>query len=181
MKERIILSWLSLFLSLSKQVDSQVTYSGSHSMQVARLARATARQMSLDEAEVSSIYWASLLHDIGKVGVPVEILSKKGPLDEMEWQIMRLHPIIGANIIRSCKPIATASPIILYHQEKYDGSGYPYGLRGESIPISSRILAVADAYDAMTNRRVYREALPPKQALVELWKHRYTQFDPFVV
>lgn len=173
--------WLSFFLSLSRQIDSQVTYSGSHSFQVAQLTRETARRLSLNDIEVTTIYWASLFHDIGKVGVPSEILSKKGSLDEKEWQFIRLHPIVGANIIRFCNSLSSIYPVILYHQEKFDGSGYPYGLKGESIPLSSRILAIVDAYDAMTNQRVYRQPLTKKQAIDELWKHRNTQFDPRVV
>ncbi|PWH19180.1 MAG: hypothetical protein DDG59_04005 [Anaerolineae bacterium] len=173
--------WLSFFLYLSRQIDTQVTYSGSHSSQVAQLAWETARKISLSEREVRTIYWASLFHDIGKVGVPAEILSKKGPLDEQEWQFIRLHPIVGANILRGCGSMSSIYPIVLYHQEKFDGSGYPYGLKGESIPIYSRILAVVDAYDAMTNQRVYRQPLHPKQAVEELQKHRNTQFDPYIV
>lgn len=181
MKTHKTQSWLSFFLNLSRQIDSQVTYSGSHSAQVAQLARETARKISLSDLEVRTIYWASLLHDIGKLGVPSEILSKKGPLDEQEWQFIRLHPIVGANIIRSCGSISSTYPIILYHQEKFDGSGYPYGLKGESIPISSRILAVVDAYDAMTNPRVYRKPLTTTQAIEELWRNRNIQFDPRIV
>lgn len=173
--------WLSFFIHLSQQIDFQITYSGSHSSQVARLARDTARKISLSDVEVRRLYWASLFHDIGKVGVPSEILSKEGPLDEKEWQLMRLHPIVGANFLRFCGSLSSAYPIILYHQEKFDGSGYPFGLKGESIPIGSRILAVVDAYDAMTNRRIYRQPLSPKQAIDEFWKHRYKQFDPRVV
>lgn len=174
-------NWLSFFLSLSRQIDTQITFSGSHSSQVAELARETARKISLSEFEIRTIHWASLFHDIGKVGIPREVLSKIGPLDDREWQLIRLHPIVGANIIRYCVSLSSISPIILHHQEKFDGSGYPYGLRGESIPIYSRILAVADAYDAMTNLRVYRQPFTPAQAIEELWKHRNTQFDPYIV
>ncbi len=174
-------SGLSFLLNLSRQIDSQVTISGSHSSQVAQLARETARRILLSEFEIRTIYWASLLHDIGKVGVPPEILSKSGSLDESEWQYIRLHPVIGANIIRNCGLISSTYLTILHHQEKFDGSGYPCGLKGESIPISSRILAVVDAYDAMTNHRVYRQPLSENQALDELWKHRNTQFDPRIV
>lgn len=172
---------LTFFLSLSRQIDSQVTYSGSHSSEVAQLARETARKIALSEPEVRTIYWASLFHDIGKVGVPNEVLSKNGPLDEKEWQLIRLHPIVGANIIRNFSSLASISPIILHHQERFDGSGYPDGLKGEAIPLYSRILAVVDAYDAMTNRRVYRQPLTPKQAIEELWQNRNIQFDPHIV
>ncbi len=181
MKKYANQSGLSFLLELSRYIDSQITFSGSHSSQVAQLARETARRILLSDIEVRTIYWASLLHDIGKIGVPTEILSKSGSLDESEWQYIRLHPVIGANIIRNCGLISSTYLTILHHQEKYDGSGYPYGLKGESIPISSRILAVVDAYDAMTNPRVYRQPLPKYQAIEELWKHRHTQFDPQIV
>ncbi len=174
-------NWLKFFLNISQYIDSQVTNSGNHSLQVARLALATAKKFAMRDEEVRMTYWASLLHDIGKIGVPEEILTKNGPLDNNEWQFMRLHPILGANIIRSVSTISVISPIILCHQEKYDGSGYPYGLRGEAIPLGSRILAVVDAFDAMTNDRVYRTAFTKTKAIDELILSKGKQFDPVVV
>ncbi|MGB9668799.1 MAG: HD-GYP domain-containing protein [Anaerolineales bacterium] len=174
-------NWIKFFLNLSHYIDSQVTNSGNHSFQVARYAIATAKKFAMREDEIRITYWASLLHDIGKIGVPEEILIKNGPLDQKEWQYMRLHPTLGANIIRSVKTMSVISPIILFHQEKFDGSGYPYGLKGEEIPLGSRILAVVDAYDAMTNERVYRKAYSKPEAINELVVSKGKQFDPSVV
>lgn len=174
-------NWIKFFLNLSHYIDSQVTSSGNHSLQVARHAIATAKKFAMRDEEVRITYWASLLHDIGKIGVPEEILVKHGPLDDKEWQFMRLHPTLGANIIRSVRTMSVISPIILFHQEKFDGSGYPYGLKGDEIPLGSRILAVVDAFDAMTNERVYRSAYSTSEAIHELISAKGKQFDPHVV
>ena len=174
-------NWIKFFLNLSQYIDLQVTTNGNHSLQVSRYAITTAKHFAMHDEEVRITYWASLLHDIGKIGIPEEILKKNGPLDSKEWQYMRLHPTLGANIIRSVKTMAIISPIILFHQEKFDGTGYPYGLRGEEIPLGARILAVVDAYDAMTNERVYQKAFTKREAMAELTHSKGKQFDPLVV
>ena len=173
--------WLQLLINLSRYIDGRISLSGKHSAQVAEWSRATARRLGWEEGELRAIYLAALLHDIGKVGVPDEVLSKAGPLSEEEWLLMKLHPIVGANIIKSQKAIAHLAPVIYHHQEKYDGSGYPQGLRGEDIPGGARILAVVDAYDAMTDRRVYRIPLTHEEAVGELKRNGGTHFDPRVV
>ncbi len=141
------------------------------------MTQSTARKLNLDEEETQTIYWAALLHDIGKVGVPEFVLTKNGPLNRREWSVMRLHPTIGANIVCSLKEIAYLAPIIHAHQEKFDGSGYPMGLSGETIPLGARILAVVDAYDAMTDERVYRRARSHEAAIEELKHLRGRQFE----
>lgn len=174
-------AWKKLFITLSRYIDIKVTYSGAHSAQVASWVKATSRNFLLSEEDIQVIYWASLLHDIGKIGIPDEVLTKNGPLTEDEWVIMRLHPVIGANIVNSLDSLTEAASIIHSHQEKFDGSGYPKGLTGLEIPLGARILAVVDAYDAMTNRRVYRSACSHEEAVNELNYMRGKHFDPQVV
>jgi len=122
-----------------------------------------------------------LLHDIGKLGVPDGILLKNGPLSKEEWQIMKKHPEIGANLLAHFESLKDVSEIILAHQECYDGSGYPKGLKGEEIPLFARIIGVADAYHAMTIDRPYRKALEAAIAISELLKYKDKQFDPDMV
>ena len=173
--------WIQFYINLSRYIDARVSYTGRHSAQVAYWVRAAARELHYDPDDLQSIYWAALLHDIGKIGVPEAVLSKAGPLSNKEWLVMRLHPTVGANMVRPLKTIAHIAPMIDAHQEKYDSSGYPQGLQGEEIPLGARILAVADAYEAMTTDRYYRKARTHSEAAMELERHVGTHFDPIVV
>jgi len=173
--------WIQFLINLSMDIDGRVSNSNKHSTQVAQWSRSTARCLALPEEDVNRLYWAALLHDIGKVGVPNDVLTKRGPLNEREWVMMKLHPTVGANIVKSSITLAHIAPVIYAHQEKYDGSGYPEGLEGEAIPLEARILAVVDAYDAMTNDRVYRCARSHEDAVQELKSQVGQHFDPCVV
>ncbi|MGW8250792.1 MAG: HD-GYP domain-containing protein [Anaerolineales bacterium] len=173
--------WMQLYINLSRYIDSRVCTDGKHSAQVAHWVRLTARCLEMEEIDVHGMYWAALLHDIGKIGVPDCVLMKAGPLSHEEWKVMKLHPTIGANMVKNLKRIEHIAPYIHAHQEKFDGSGYPLGLRGEQIPLGGRILAVVDAYEAMTHNRVYREALAPCMAIRELRQLEGKHFDPVVV
>jgi putative nucleotidyltransferase with HDIG domain len=181
MDENLPEVWMQFLINLSRYIDSRVSFNGRHSAQVAYWGKATARKLAYAETDERSIFFAALLHDVGKIGVPDEILIKAGPLSAEEWTMMRLHPIVGANIVRSLKPIAHIAPLINAHQERYDGSGYPCGLKGDEIPLGARILAVVDAYEAMTNDRVYRKARSSEEATQELKHNGGTHFDPNVV
>ena len=181
MDENLPEVWMQFLINLSRYIDSRVSFNGRHSAQVAYWGKATARKLAYAETDERSIFFAALLHDVGKIGVPDEILIKAGPLSAEEWTMMRLHPIVGANIVRSLKPIAHIAPLINAHQERYDGSGYPCGLKGDEIPLGARILAVVDAYEAMTNDRVYRKARSSEEATQELKHNGGTPFDPNVV
>jgi len=181
MDENLPEVWMQFLINLSRYIDSRVSFNGRHSAQVAYWGKATARELAYAESDERSIFFAALLHDIGKIGVPDEVLIKAGPLSADEWTLMRLHPIVGANMVRSLKSISHIAPLINAHQERYDGSGYPRGLRGDEIPLGARILAVVDAYEAMTNDRVYRKARSSEEAAQELEHHGGTHFDPKVV
>jgi putative nucleotidyltransferase with HDIG domain len=173
--------WIQLYINLSRYIDSRVCLDAGHSATVAYWVKSTARNLEMDEHEVHSMYWAALLHDIGKIGVPDSVLRKHGPLTHEEWNIIKLHPTVGANMVKSLKKIEHIAPYIFSHQEKYDGTGYPLGLQGEQIPIGGRILAVVDAYEAMTHDRVYRKARSHHEAVIELRTLEGKHFDPVVV
>ncbi len=156
-------------------------YRGKPSSLIAAIAVRTARELQLPESEIERIRVASLLHDIGKLAVPEQILEKPGPLSAEEWQSVVQHPRIGQVIIDRVAAVQDAGAIILHHHERYSGHGYPYGLRGSDIPLGARIVAVADAYDAMVHDRPYRKAIGHVAALAELRRYADLQFDPQLV
>lgn len=135
----------------------------------------------MSDDEVKNIYWASILHDIGKIGISERILRKKAILSEDDWVLIKMHPTIGSNIVSSIDAYPSLAPTISAHQEKYDGTGYPKGLSGKDIPLGARILGIADAYQAMTEDRYYRQARTHEEAVAELQKVKGKQFDPEVV
>jgi HD-GYP domain-containing protein (c-di-GMP phosphodiesterase class II) len=137
--------------------------------------------MGLDERKVEEIRCAAMLHDIGKIGLALESLNKPGRLTREEEAVFRTHPRMGCKILGPIRFFENLIPIIYHHHERYDGKGYPEGKAGEKIPLGARILAVADAFDAMTSDRSYREAMKEKDAVRELCNHSGSQFDPIVV
>jgi HD-GYP domain-containing protein (c-di-GMP phosphodiesterase class II) len=154
------------------------SYTWEHSAAVLWLATGCARQMGLDEREVADVNDVALLHDVGKIGLPDGILSKQGPLSEGEMEIIRRHPVIGAEIVASIETLSHLSPAIRAEHERWDGQGYPDGLAGTEIPLASRIAFACDAYHAMVSHRPYREALEPELAQQELIANAGTQFCP---
>lgn len=179
--DRLEESSLQTVLALAKLMESRDAYVAGHSRKVTEVAVRLARKLNCSYSEVQSIRWAALLHDIGKVGISDEILNKEGRLNEEEWAIIRRHPKTGADIVRMGSSLDYVASLIQAHHERYDGSGYPYGLARESIPFGARILAVADAYSAMTDDRPYRPACTLEQAAAELQRCSGKQFDPKVV
>src|SRR4051812_29328268 len=171
---------LSAVLVLAETLDLRDSGTASHSQTVGRLAALIAGALGFDDARVERIRLAGILHDIGKIGIPDWILHKPGPLDESEWAEVRKHPEMGARIAASAK-LDDISEWILYHHERIDGSGYPSRLPGAKIPIEAKILAVADAYEAMTAERVYKPAMPAAEAERELHEQSGLQFDADVV
>jgi HD-GYP domain-containing protein (c-di-GMP phosphodiesterase class II) len=164
--------------SFAAALDLRERATGLHSKRVASHTLILARQHYSDAATLREIYWGSLLHDIGKIGVPDAILLKPDRLTPEEWTEMRKHPQIGHSILRSIDFLGVPAEIVLCHQERYDGRGYPRGLAGDAIPIGARIFAVADTFDAMTNDRPYRKGQGVEAARAEIARYAGTQFDP---
>ncbi len=152
-----------------------------HSARLACTSTKIGESLGLAEEELNKLKLFSMLHDIGKMGIDDRILKKEGPLTEDEWKIMRTHPQIGYRIAMASSEFKEISPYIIAHHERWDGKGYPRGLKGEEIPLLARILTVADAYDAMTSKRVYKDAWKREAALGELKKNSGTQFDPKII
>jgi putative nucleotidyltransferase with HDIG domain len=177
-EERRVLAAVSV---LAAAVDAKDPYTAGHSAEVAELSRRVARILNLDEPHVHTIYLAGLLHDVGKMVVPAEILLKPGKLTDEEWQIMRSHAEAGARIVESIGGLVEVAPIVAASHERIDGGGYPLGLKGDEIPLGSRINLVVDAYNALTTNRPYRDARSPERAVQELEAHAGTQFDPRVI
>ena len=164
--------------ALANAIDAKDKYTNGHSQRVAEYSRKIARDVGKSEEECEKIYFAALLHDVGKIGVPIIILSKNGKLTDQEFAQIKNHPVIGGQILSSIHQAPYLSDGARYHHERYGGNGYPDGLKGEAIPEIARIIAVADAYDAMSSNRSYRKALPQHIVREELVKGMETQFDP---
>ena len=164
--------------SISSALDSKDPYTHGHSMRVTMYSLILARKLNLDDKMLEEIETAGLLHDIGKIGIPQSILCKPGKLTDEEFAIMKSHPEKGEKILTGIKKLAIISNWLKTHHERWDGRGYPLGLKGEEIPFSSRIIALADTYDAMTSTRSYRKALTHEVAIAEIEKCAGTQFDP---
>ena len=174
-------NFLETVLALANAMDARDTYTINHSQRLANMAEDICVQLGRSQEDINAIHWAALLHDLGKIGVPDGILLKPGPLTPEEWEVMKKHPEIGARIVAPVKKLANVSPIIHAHQERYDGSGYPDGLKGEEIPFGARLLSIVDAYGAMTDDRVYRKTRTAQEAIQELINCKGTQFDPELV
>ena len=177
-EQRRVLAAVSV---LATAVDAKDPYTAGHSAEVAELSRRVARILNIDEPHVHTIYLAGLLHDVGKMVVPAEILLKPGKLTDEEWEVMRSHADAGARIVESIGGLAEVAPIVAASHERLDGKGYPLGLKGDEIPLGSRINLVVDAYNALTTNRPYRAGRPSKQAVQELEANAGTQFDPRVI
>ncbi len=174
-------SYLQTCLALANAMDARDTFTSGHSQRMAAWAEGVARELGLDEHEIGALRWGSLLHDIGKIGVPDRILRKRGPLNDAEWAVMRRHPEIGAQIVEHVRMLAPVAPIIRHHHERLDGSGYPDGLAGERIPLGARVIAVTDSYGALTDQRNHRGARSHQDAVAVLVGNQGRLFDPRVV
>jgi diguanylate cyclase (GGDEF)-like protein/putative nucleotidyltransferase with HDIG domain len=172
---------LSAIYALVSTVEAKDPYTYGHSRKVNTYAVALAEAIGLSPDEVSRVSTAALLHDIGKIGVPDKVLNKKGKLNAEDWEAIKSHPRLGATIVGNIPNLAPCVSIILHHHERWDGSGYPEGLKGEQIPIEARILAIADSFEAMSSARPYRPALCGEKVLKELRRGAGSQFDPELV
>jgi putative two-component system response regulator len=175
-------SRLQVIRRLGRAAEYKDNETGMHVMRMSHYSRAIAVALGRPAAECENLLHAAPMHDIGKIGTPDQILLKPGKLDAAEWEVMQQHPQIGAGIIgRHASPLLEMARVVaLTHHEKWDGSGYPRGLRGEQIPLVGRIVAVADVFDALTTKRPYKEAWPVEKALELVRSERERHFDPAV-
>jgi response regulator RpfG family c-di-GMP phosphodiesterase len=172
---------LNVLRAMVNVLEQRDAYTAGHSQRVTEITLAIARAMGLDEIEVEVLNLAGQIHDLGKIGIEDNILRKPGPLSDDEYAVIKTHPEKAKQIIEPLDFLKETIPIILHHHERFDGSGYPGGLRGSSIPLGSRIVTVADTYDAITSSRAYRSARGVDAAVEELERCRGTQFDPDIV
>jgi len=167
-----------VIFALAAAVEAQTPYTENHLQQMANLSERLAQAAGLDPDQIVAVRYTSILHDVGKIGVNEAVLRKPGPLTEEEWAEVREHPAIGARIVQSMRLAQQVAPMVRGHHERWDGRGYPDGLKGKEIPIGARIVALVDAYDAMATERPYRAALPPEVIRAELEQSAGKQFDP---
>jgi putative two-component system response regulator len=167
--------------ALMRALEAKDTYSSGHSHRVANLAMLVAEELNLKDEDRYTLQLAAFMHDIGKIGMPDSILKKAASLEDYELRKAKAHPVIGSKIIGEIEELSEVASIIRHHHESYDGEGYPDGLKGEAIPLFSRILAILDAYEALVSDRVYRKAVDDQKALKVIKKSAGSQFDPFLV
>ena len=172
---------LALVEALAAALDAREHETGLHSKRVACHTLVLAKHFTADAQLLHQVYWGALLHDIGKIAVPDNILLKPGPLTEDEWKLMKTHSEIGYRILSANRYLKDVSELVYAHQERYDGKGYPRGLKGDEICLGARVFGVIDAYDAMRSTRPYRKSMSPEAAVRELEAGRGTHFDPVVV
>jgi len=171
----------SVIFALARAVEAKDSYTKEHILRIANYAERLGRALNLESQEILAIRYGGILHDIGKIGVSEAILRKPGPLTEQEWLEIRKHPIIGESIIQPMRFANKVGPIVRGHHERWDGKGYPDGLKEKAIPLGARIVALVDSYDAMTTDRPYRKALSIKRACGEIEQDAGSKFDPELV
>lgn len=172
---------VAIFMALADAVETRDPYTRRHAMGAAELATRVARRMGLPEDQVEIVRLAAILHDIGKIGIPDRILHKEGPLTSEERQVVQTHPEMGAHLIAGIPFLREVATVIRHHHERHDGTGYPSRLPSEAIPLGARIVALVDAYSAMTTDRPYRSAMAHAAAVREIQRHAGKQFSPAVV
>jgi HD-GYP domain-containing protein (c-di-GMP phosphodiesterase class II) len=173
-------AYLSTIRALARAIEVRDDYTGGHIERVRGHSVRVGAILGLDESALRQLEYGAVLHDVGKIGIPDAVLGKPGALDADEWVLMRAHPEIGRRMLADVPFLAAALDAVAHHHERWDGRGYPAGLGGEAIPLPGRIVAVADAFDAMTSDRPYRPGLPREVALAEIVRGRGAQFDPAV-
>ncbi|OGN74445.1 MAG: hypothetical protein A2X25_06045 [Chloroflexi bacterium GWB2_49_20] len=179
--EELESAFVQTTVTLANAIDLRDEYTNIHSQQIANWASETARILGCNPGEVEDIYWGGLLHDIGKIGIPDAILNKPGKLDSAEWEIVHKHPDLGAALIAPIKKLSRVAPIINCSHERYDGKGYPKGLRNEEIPLGARIVSVADSFSAMKDKRPYKDSISDELAIQEIRENSGSMYDPRVV
>lgn len=167
--------------TFANAIDAKDTYTEGHSRRVALYSREIARRMRLSYEVQENIFYIGMMHDIGKIGIPDSILNKPGKLSDEEWEIMKQHPIYSGDILEEFTTIPEMSEAVRYHHEWFDGNGYPYGLKGYDIPFIARIISVADSFDTMNTKRVYRNPLEKQEIINQLKNNSGIQFDPEII
>lgn len=172
---------LEMVYGFARLIEAKDEYTGEHVEDTEELAERVARELKLDENEIINVKHAAILHDLGKVGIDESILCKEGKLTDAEYEEIKKHPVIAAEVLKSVHALSDALPAILHHHERFDGKGYPAHLKGDEIPLSARIVSIADVYQALTSDRPYRKAYPKEKALRIIKEESGRQFDPMVV
>jgi len=175
-----LLNYHEIIECITSALDAKDPYTAGHSLQVGEMAATVCHLMGLCIDTVERVHIAAHLHDIGKIGVPDAILKKMGELEEWEWDAIKRHPQIGADILRKSTHLAEMAEIVLYHHERFDGLGYPAGLQGETIPLGARIIAICDSIDAITSNRVYRKAYSLEYCYAEIEKNLGKMYAPMI-
>ncbi len=165
---------------ITSALDARDPYTGNHSRRVSDMACELCHVLGLSHDMTREIHIAGHLHDIGKIGIPDKVLLKPGRLNDEEWELMKQHPKIGADILSGCQKFDRIAAIILHHHERFDGKGYPFGAKGEEIPVGSRIIAVCDSIDAMASSRAYRSAMSLEKVREEIEKNAGLMYDPVI-
>ncbi|MFC1981231.1 HD-GYP domain-containing protein [Chloroflexota bacterium] len=181
LNQTILDAYKSTIKALAAAIDAEDPYTRGHSQRVTEYSLLGANSLSFSKDDLENIEYAGILHDIGKIGIADTILTKPGALNPREMELVRRHPVIGANMLKEVAFLQKARRLVLRHHERYDGKGYPDGLKGEVIPIGARLLAVADAFDTMTTDRPYLTAVSIDYAISELRRFSGTQFCPTAV
>jgi putative nucleotidyltransferase with HDIG domain len=174
-------SYISTITSLARTVEAKDPLTSGHTERVADIAVVLADELGYDDSQLAAVRVGAIIHDIGKIAIPDSILLKPGPLDDEEFAVMRRHPEMSSYIVAELELPAVVKQMVRSHHERFDGAGYPDGLEGEQIPLAARIVAVCDAFNAMTTTRSYRTAMPVAAAVTELQRCSGSQFDPRVV
>jgi len=181
MESRVNQTLLESIYAFAKTITAKDYSTGKHAKNMISIVVAIAKELNLTEKEIENLGHAAALHDLGKIGIPDNILHKKGKLTKKEHRVIEKHPQIGAEIIRPIHFLSEVVPMVLYHHERYDGLGYSAGLKGKEIPLGARIIAVADVYQALISDRPYRKAYSKKEALKIIEESAGTHLDPDVV
>jgi HD-GYP domain-containing protein (c-di-GMP phosphodiesterase class II) len=181
LQQTILEAYKNTITALAASIDAKDPYTRGHSQRVMEYTLKAGMALSISADEVETLEYAGILHDIGKLTVDSCVLNKPGPLTPTEWEIIRAHPVVGAELLKEIPFLETAAELVLYHHEKHDGTGYPQGLKGDEIPMGARLIAVADAFDTMTTDRSYRSAISIDKAVKELNDCSGTQFCPVAV
>jgi len=171
----------NLIKALSSAIEAKDPYTKGHSERVGEYSKKLALKLGFDREKAESLYWAGILHDIGKIAIPIDILTKPGKLTDEEFEKIKVHPVISYKICESLNTLKQVLPAVKHHHERYDGKGYPNGLKGEEIPYEARIMAVTDSFDAMTSDRSYRKAMPKEKAIEILKQGAGVQWDEKIV